>query len=46
MRKYQSPEIEISTLKNGDIIATSTHIDKGYDSGLAPISPKSQDPLF
>ena len=46
MRKYQSPEIEISNLRSGDIIATSTHIDKGYDSGLAPISPKREDAVY
>ena len=46
MRKYLSPEIEISNLNSGDIIATSTHIDKGFDSGLAPISPKAEDSVF
>ena len=46
MRKYQSPEIEISNLNSGDIIATSTHIDKGYDSGLAPISPKPEEAVY
>ena len=46
MRKYQSPDIEISNLNSGDIIATSTHIDKGYDSGLAPISPKREDAVY
>ena len=46
MKKYQSPEIEISDLKCGDVIATSTHVDKGYDSGLAPISPKPQETVF
>ena len=46
MRKYLSPEIEITSLNSGDIIATSTHIDTGFDSGLAPISPKAEDSVF
>ena len=45
MRKYSAPEIEISNLNSGDIIATSTHFDKGFDSGLAPISPKSNQQI-
>lgn len=46
MRNYASPEIEISNLNSSDIIATSTHYDKGFDSGLAPVSPKSQEPVL
>ena len=45
MRKYQSPEIEISNLNSSDVIATSTHYDKGFDSGLAPVSPKSNQQI-
>ena len=42
MKKYSAPQLEVKELGANDIIATSTHVDKGYDSGLAPISPKAE----
>ena len=46
MKKYSAPQFDVKELANGDIIATSTHIDKGYDSGLAPISPKPEEAVY
>lgn len=46
MRKYKAPEIEISNLNSGDIIATSTHVDGGFDSGLVPAKPTAEETVY
>ena len=46
MRKYLTPEIEISKLNPSDVIATSTHVDGGFDSGLVPAKPKAEETVY